>query len=73
MTVTKDNIFKAGKLSPQDKAAVTDATAKGIVAAEANARDKKTEHLKRLRLEREASAAPSEIKPRRGKQISRAR
>jgi hypothetical protein len=73
VTVTKENIFKPGKLSQQDKAAVTDATAKGIVAAETTARDRKTEQLKRLRLEREASAPPSDIKSRRGKQTSRAR
>jgi hypothetical protein len=73
VTVTKENIFKPGKLSSQDKAAVTDATAKGIVAAETTARDRKTEQLKRLRLEREASAPPSGIKSRRGKQTSRAR
>lgn len=67
MAITKENIFKPSKLSAQDKAAVTDATAKGIVAAENVERDRKTEALKRLRLEREASAPTKETKPKRAR------
>ena len=50
MTATKDEFFKPGKLSAQAKAAQTDAVARDILAAEANARQKKTEKLKALRL-----------------------
>ena len=50
MTATKDEFFKPGKLSAQAKAAQTDAAARDILAAEANARQKKPEKLKALRL-----------------------
>ncbi|MBK0023995.1 hypothetical protein IAE29_23240 [Ochrobactrum sp. S46] len=48
-----DNFFKAGspaKLSGLEKAASTDRTAKGILAAEALAREQKTAYLRELRL-----------------------
>ncbi len=57
MTATKDKFFKPGKVDARDKAATTDHTARAIIAAEVNARDKKTETLKALRLQREAEAA----------------
>lgn len=56
MTATKDKFFKPGKVDARDKAATTDHTARAIIAAETNARDKKTETLKALRLQREAEA-----------------
>lgn len=65
MTATKGEFFNPAKLSPRDKAEATDHTARAIIAAEASARDKKTEKLKALRLqqaaeaEAEAEAAPA--------------
>lgn len=59
MTATKDKFFKPGKVDARDKAAATDHTARAIIAAETTARDKKTETLKALRLQREAEAAPA--------------
>jgi hypothetical protein len=60
MTATKDEFFNPAKLSARDKAAVTDHTARSIIAAEAVEREKKTEKLKLLRMEREVAkpAAP---------------
>jgi hypothetical protein len=60
MTATKDEFFNPTKLSARDKAAVTDQTARSIIAAETVEREKKTEKLRLLRLEREAAqpAAP---------------
>ncbi|MEI2296576.1 hypothetical protein [Ensifer sp. MJa1] len=58
MTSTRNNIFKPGKGSANEKAIANDQSARGIVAAEKLARDKKTEKLKALRLER-AAAAPA--------------
>ncbi|MFB9952857.1 hypothetical protein ACFFP0_28765 [Rhizobium puerariae] len=58
MTATKDEFFNPTKLSARDKAAATDHTAKAIIAAEASVREKKTERLRSLRLQREA-AQPS--------------
>ncbi|ANM09688.1 MULTISPECIES: hypothetical protein [unclassified Rhizobium] len=58
MTATKGEFFNAAKLSSRDKAEATDHTARAIIAAEASARDKKTEKLKALRLQQEAEAAP---------------
>ncbi|MBV2186384.1 MAG: hypothetical protein KUL88_17820 [Rhizobium sp.] len=57
MTATKDKFFKPGKVDARDKAATTDHTARAIIAAESTARDKKTEALKALRMQREAEAA----------------
>ena len=54
MTATKETFFKPEKVSPQDKAATTDSVARSLIAQEATARDRKTEALKALRLEREA-------------------
>jgi len=54
---SKDEFFNPAKLSPRDKAATTDTTARAIVSAEAAAREKKTEKLRallrRLRIERQ--------------------
>jgi len=54
MTATKQNLFKPTKFNAEMKAADTNAAARGIVAQEANARDKKTERLRALRLAKEA-------------------
>ncbi|AIC26391.1 hypothetical protein IE4771_CH01242 [Rhizobium etli bv. mimosae str. IE4771] len=56
MTATKEEFFNPAKLSPRDKAEATDQTARAIIAAEASARDKKTEKLKALRLQQAAEA-----------------
>ncbi|WP_117193025.1 hypothetical protein [Rhizobium terrae] len=65
MTATKDEFFNPAKLSARDKAAATDHTARSIIAAEASAREKKTEKLRLLRLEREATEpAPARAKGR---------
>jgi hypothetical protein len=57
MTATKEEFFSPTKLSARDKAAATDHTARAIIAAEASQREKKTEKLKLLRMEREAAEA----------------
>ncbi|AXV17105.1 hypothetical protein CYG48_16255 [Neorhizobium sp. SOG26] len=62
MTATKEEFFSPTKLSARDKAAATDHTARAIIAAEASQREKKTEKLKLLRMEREAAEAASEPK-----------
>jgi hypothetical protein len=60
MTASKEAIINTTKMTPQQKSAVTDDAAKKIIAAEANARDKKTLKLKQLRLEQAALAVPEE-------------
>lgn len=65
MTPTKKDIFKPERLSAADKAAATDHTARGIVAAEKLAREKKTEKLKAQRLLQEADAEPVAPAPKR--------
>jgi len=57
MTATKEKVCEPGNVDAGDKAATTDHTARAIIAAEVNARDKKTETLKARRLQREAEAA----------------
>jgi len=65
MTATKEEFFNPVKLSARDKAAATDHTARSIIAAEATEREKKTEKLRLLRMEREATEpAPSRAKSR---------
>lgn len=58
MTATKDEFFNPTKLSARDKAAATDHTARAIIAAETSQREKKTEKLRQLRLQREADQPP---------------
>ncbi len=55
MTATKEKFFKPEKINVRDKAQTTDSAARGIIEAEVIARDKKTEKLKALRLERDAA------------------
>lgn len=63
MAISKENFFKPGKISAESKAAATDATAKGIIAAESVEREKKTERLKQLRLEQQDAAPAGKAKP----------
>lgn len=65
MTATKDQFFNATKMSARDKAEATDHTARAIIADEAKLREKKTEKLKALRLQREAEAEPEAPAPKR--------
>lgn len=65
MTATQDQFFKPAKMNASKKAAETDSAAKGIVAQEAAARDKKTEKLRALRLAREAAEPAPEPKKKR--------
>ncbi|MGX5665537.1 hypothetical protein G6N76_07100 [Rhizobium daejeonense] len=60
MTATKDKFFKPERMNAGDKARATDNTARQIIESEATARDKKTEKLRALRLEREAVEGPME-------------
>ena len=58
MAATKEQFFKPARASAQDKAKQTHTVAQTIVAAEAAAREKKTERLRALRLA-QPSPAPS--------------
>lgn len=69
-TATKDEFFNPAKLSPRDKAAATDHTARAIIASEVSAREKKTEKLRLLRLEQEAAAQPEPAAPARKKRAA---
>ncbi|WP_411033742.1 hypothetical protein [Shinella sp. BYT-45] len=66
MTATKEQFFKPAKLSARDKAAATDETARGIIALEATAREKKTARLREMRLQQQAEdpAPPAQKKSR---------
>ena len=65
MTATKERFFKPGKATADVKAATTDPKARDIVAAETSERDRKTERLRRMRLEQEALSEEKEaIKPK---------
>lgn len=64
MTPNRNDPFKPAKTSASEKAAATDHTARGIMAAEKIARDKKTEKLRALRLQR-AAAEPAAEAPER--------
>ncbi|ABC89977.1 hypothetical conserved protein [Rhizobium etli CFN 42] len=63
MTATKGEFFNPAKLSSRDKAEATDHTARAIIAAEASARDKKTEKLRALRLQQAAEGAEASPPP----------
>lgn len=70
MTATKDAFFNATKMSARDKAEATDHTARAIIADEAKLREKKTEKLKALRLQRQAEAEPELQAPKRKRKVS---
>lgn len=55
MTATRQQFFKATKVSAEKKAAETNSVARGIVEQETEAREKKTEKLRALRLAKEAA------------------
>lgn len=64
MTATRDTFFKPGKVSAQDKAATTDTVARAIIDQEADARERKTEALRALRMERESVEAENAPAPK---------
>lgn len=64
MTATKDEFFKPAKMSAQAKAEQTNSVVRDILDAETNAREKKTEKLKALRL---AQPTPEPVKTRKAK------
>jgi hypothetical protein len=70
MTAIKDEAPTTTKLSAREKAAVTDETARAIIAAEVTSREEKTERLRLLRLQKEAAdteGAPARPKRRKPK------
>jgi hypothetical protein len=67
MTASKDQFFNATKMSARDKAEATNHTARAIIADEAKLREKKTEKLRALRLQREAEAEPEPARKRKHK------
>ncbi|MGV3548438.1 hypothetical protein [Rhizobium sp.] len=66
MAEAKDEFFSPTKMNAFQKAENTHQVAMEIIDAEVVAREKKTERLRQLRLEREA-AAPAAEPPKRGK------
>lgn len=66
MIGTKQPFVKPTKVSAEKKAADTNSAARGIVQQEANAREKKTERLRALRLAKEA-CDPAPAAPKRTK------
>lgn len=58
MSATKEQFFRKTASLGNDKAKITDNAAKTIVAAENSAREKKTEALRALRLQRQATEEP---------------
>ena len=67
MAQTKDNFFSPTKMNALQKAESTHSAAMQIIDAEVLAREKKTERLRQLRLEREAAAPAADEQPKRGK------
>jgi sRNA-binding protein len=63
MTATKEDFFKPGKMSAQDKASAIDHAARQIIDKEATQRALKTERLRKLREAQEA-ANPATPAPR---------
>lgn len=67
-TLTKETLFGATKVAARDKAEHTTNIARGIVSAETNAREAKTERLRIARMAQEAvdqtaaDAAPAPVK-----------
>ena len=59
MTATKDEFFKPGKLTPQQKASATNDAVSQILAAETAQRLKKTERLREARLARMVGTSTS--------------
>ncbi|WP_137132454.1 hypothetical protein [Rhizobium sp. FY34] len=59
MTTANDTNAKSVRPSARDKAEATDQVARSIIDSEAVARNKKTEKLKAMRLQKEASDEPA--------------
>lgn len=55
MNITKEQFFKPGKMSAQDKASTTNHAAREILAKEASDRERKTDRLRQLRLEQQGA------------------
>ena len=64
MVAPKNSVFSPAKLSAEQKASSTHETAMRIIDAEAAAREKKTERLRRLREEHQTANPPTAPKPR---------
>ncbi|UJW76467.1 hypothetical protein [Rhizobium sp. SL42] len=64
MTATKDKFFKPEKIAAQDKATTTDSAARAIIEQEVIQRDRKTEALRALRMQREAEQAVAPPAPK---------
>lgn len=67
MAETKDALLTPTKMNALQKAENTHSAAMEIIDAEIVAREKKTERLRRLRLEREAATPAADKAPKRGK------
>lgn len=67
MTLQNDKLPGATKRNAEQKASATHDVAMQIIDAEVSAREKKTERLRQLRMEREASEPVVEVRPKRGK------
>lgn len=52
--ITKNNLFRPAQSKAQNKAELTDSTARAIIKAEADAREAKSQRLRQARLEMEA-------------------
>lgn len=61
------------KQSVRDKNELTTEVARSIIASETNARDRKTEKLRQMRLEAEAAATPEPVKAKPAKAPAKAR
>lgn len=66
--ITEHSLFRQPRSKAETKADVTDRTARDIIGAEAEKRERKTERLRLARLEMEAKAPAEEpAKPRKAK------
>lgn len=70
MTSTNDKAPGATKLNAEQKATTTHNAAMEIIDAEVAARERKTERLRQMRLEREAAEPAAEATPKRRKRSS---
>lgn len=68
MTITKEQFFKSGRATAQEKTLATDNAARQIIESEARLRVQKTERLRELRAQQEAKATPQPV-ARRGRAV----
>lgn len=73
MTASKTEFFNPAKMSSRDKAELTDHTARAIIAAELSEREKKTEKLRALRLEKAADEPAAPVKKTAGRKKAAAK